>query len=136
MATLSNPSIEIDPITGVKYRVTVTVNVELAPFDMALINAGKTLTLKSSVWGEDDWFTGGDDFLFSFTSQNITGSGFYSFSEIVPYTTIDEDNSFLNYSDEIYGTISLTTNIQLPFPFRNSFPLGSIDTPVIQDATY
>jgi len=142
MATLSRPGFRLDPLTGIPYksRVTAIVDVELTPSDIAFINAGFPLTLKSSFWGDDGQFNGGDDFLFSFTPQNITASGTYTFSEVVYDATFNEDDSFFDDWDEIYNsfTLSAKTEIKLPFPFGKTLniPLGSADTSVLEGYFY
>ena len=119
MANLSSPTFQVDILTGMPndYQVTGTVNVELSPFETFLVNAGLPLHLQSNIWGEDGGFFGGggDDFLFSFTTQNITAPGTYSFSAIVPRGVLNEDDSLFNRGDEVYSKFSLVSGTNL-FP--------------------
>lgn len=155
MATLSNPNLRIDALTGIPYqsRVTATVNVELTPLDMELINSGFPVHLYSSVWGDDSKLDAdnfyGDDFLFSFTPstpQSITASGTYSFSKIVPNATLNEDNfsrdniiDRIKNIDEIYNRFTMTSTSYGTYSLgwgRGSIPrftgtVTSINTPVV-----
>ena len=118
MATLSNPTFEVDFLTGMPSdaRVIATVTVELTPFETFLVNAGLPLELQSSLWGEDDGnFDGGDDYLFSFPSQTITGAGTYTFNATVFRGVLNEDSSRFDNSDEVYNSFNLVSQTNL-FP--------------------
>lgn len=117
MATLSNPTFEIDILTGLPndYQVRGTVNVELTPFETFLVNAGLPLNLQSNLWGDDGGLNGRDDHLFSFTTQSITAPGTYSFSAIVPRGVLNEDSSFFDNRDEVYNRFSMISGSNL-FP--------------------
>jgi len=137
MASLSNPTFEIDILTGMPndYRVRGTVNVELSPFEMFLVNSGLPLQLQSNLWGNDSAFYDGDASkpdhqLFSFTSQNITAPGSYTFDAIVPRGVLDEDRLRIFFTniplrDEVYNKFSLVSG-------TNLFPLNiSTNSPTI-----
>jgi hypothetical protein len=135
MASLSNPTFQIDILTGMPndYRVSGTVNVELSPFEMFLVNSGLPLQLQSNLWGNDSAFYDGnssssDDQLFSFTSQSITAPGTYTFDAIVPRGVLNEDRLLLNWGnlpDEVYNKFSLVSG-------TNLFPLNiSTNSPTI-----
>jgi hypothetical protein len=117
MASLSNPTFEIDILTGMPndYQVKGTVNVEFTPFETFLINAGLPLQLQSQLWGNDGGNGADDDYLFSFTPQNITAPGTYSFSAIVSRGVLDEDNSLFDNRDEVYNRFNLVSGTNL-FP--------------------
>jgi hypothetical protein len=121
MANLSNPTFEVDILTGLPndYQVRGTVNVELSPFETFLVNAGLPLQLQSNIFGDDGGFLSGgaDDLLFSFTTQNITSPGTYSFSAIIPRGVLNEDNSLFNRDDEVYSKFSLVSGTNL-FPLN------------------
>lgn len=151
MATLSSPTFQIDILTGMPndYRVRGTVNVELTPFDMSLINMGLPLQLQSNLWGDDEssearsgndppiggWgyissMTGGedgkDDLLFSFTTQSITAPGTYTFEATVPRKVLNEDASLWagNNRDEVYNKFSLVSGSNLfPLNIATNSPL-------------
>jgi hypothetical protein len=151
MATLSNPTFQIDILTGMPndYRVRGTVNVELTPFEMSLINMGLPLQLQSNLWEDDESsearngndppiggfgyigkITGGedgkDDLLFSFTTQNITAPGTYTFEATVPRNVLNEDASFWagNNRDEVYNKFSLVSGSNLfPLNIATNSPL-------------
>jgi hypothetical protein len=114
MANLSNPNFQIDILTGAPtVQVTGTVNVELTPFETFLINAGLPLRLESKLWGNDGGDGSDDDDLFSFSSQNITGPGTYTFSAAIPSGTLNEDNSWNDKRDEIYNRFRLVSESNL-----------------------
>jgi hypothetical protein len=128
MASLSNPHFQVDILTGMPndYVVTGTVNVELTPFEMFLVNAGLPLQLQSDLWGDDGGFNGADDHLFSFTAQNISAPGTYSFSAIVPIGELNEDHSWFDQTDEVYNRFSMVSGSEL---FRIS--VQPINSPTI-----
>lgn len=141
MPNLSRPNFTIrpliDPLTGNSYQseVTTLVDVELTPSDMALIQSGRPLTLESSFWGDDGQFNGGDDFLFSFTPQNITQSRTYTFSQVVYSSVFNEDNSLFDDWDEIYNNFTVKSTTQFKFfGFNLTVPisLAATATPVIE----
>jgi len=127
MATLSNPTFQVDILTGMThdYRVSGTVNVELTPSEMYFIQMGFPFQLQSNIWADDTSFlalTDGssptdyghsDDLLFSFTTQNITVSGTYAFNAIVPRWLLNEDNSWAGERDEAYNRFSLVSGTSL-----------------------
>jgi hypothetical protein len=116
MATLSNPILQVDILTGSQMvTVTTTVDVTLSPFDMSLIANGLGLELRSRVWGEDSGFNGGDDNLFLLPTQTVTTGGTYTFSRSVPRAWLDEDNG----NDEIYNRFTLRSRSNI-FPFNTS----------------
>jgi hypothetical protein len=130
MATLSNPTFEIDLLTGMPGEaiVTATVNVELEPLETFLVGAGLGLELRSELRGEDRGFLNErDDRLFFFPTQNITNGGTYTFEATVSRGILNEDNSsFLDRTDEVYNNFSLVST-------SNIFPLNtSINSPIIQ----
>lgn len=117
MATLSNPTFEVDILTGMpnSYVVKGTVNVELTPFETFLVNAGLPLQLKSDLWGNDGGLNGKDDLLFSLAPQSITTPGTYSFNTTVPRGVLNEDNSLFDKRDEVYTRFNLVSGSNL-FP--------------------
>jgi len=132
MATLSNPTFQVDVLTGMPYdyHVSGTVNVELSPFEIFLIQMGLPLQLQSNIWADDTSpvalaegpspsdYGNSDDFLFSYTTQNITAPGTYAFNAIVPRWRLDEDNSWAGERDEAYNRFSLVSGSNL-FPINN-----------------
>jgi hypothetical protein len=107
------------------YQVSGTVNVELTPFETFLVNAGLPLQLQSNLWGDDGGFNGADDFLFSFTTQNITAPGTYAFNAIIPRGVLNEDSSIFDNTDEVYNRFSLVSG-------TNLFPLNvAMNSPTI-----
>ena len=117
MATLSNPTLKIDPLTGTSYRVTAKVTVQFTPQELSLINptSGRPLVnvkLESKLWGSDfgEPRLGGDDQLLTFPTANITRSATYTFSKVVSGTSLNED-SYLGDRDEIYNQFKLTSQI-------------------------
>ena len=95
-------------------RVTATIQIEIDPSVMSLIKSRTVdLTLQSNVWGIDGW--NGDDRLFNFYNQLITGGGNYTFSAIVPRSVLNEDDSWLDKRDEIAAKFSFASS-------NSSFP--------------
>jgi hypothetical protein len=128
MATLSNPTLEIDALTGETYRVTAKVNVQFTPTELYWMNPSRgrgvvSVELKSNLWGYDggDFLLGGDDNLFSFPTRKMTKSATYTFSAVVARSVLNED-SFLFNPDEIYNKFSLVSNntTKVPYRARNS----------------
>jgi hypothetical protein len=118
MATLSNPTFQVDILTGSpNVKVTGTVNVVLDQFETFLVNSGLPLRLESQLWGEDGGFNGADDLLFSFSSQNITKAGSYTFSATIPKGVLNEDNSLFDRRDEVYNKFRMVSG-------SNLFPLN------------
>jgi hypothetical protein len=130
MATLSNPTFQVDTLTGMpsEYLVWGTVTVELTPFENSLIQMGYPLHLQSNIWADDtsslalnegpspsDYANNTDDLLFSYTSLNISGPGTYRVSAIIPRWVVDEDNYWSGERDEAYNTFSLVSGSNL-FP--------------------
>jgi len=123
MATLSNPTFQVDVLTGMPYdyHVSGTVNVELSPFEIFLIQMGHPLKLQSNIWADDTSpvalaegpspsdYGNSDDFLFSYTTQDITAPGTYAFNAIVPRWRLNEDNSWAGERDEAYNRFSLVS---------------------------
>jgi hypothetical protein len=111
MATLSNPTLQVDILTGsYMARVTATVNVGIDMFDLFPFSV---IELGLSVLGKDGGFNGGDDDLLLFPKQTVNGGGLYTFSGVVPRAWLDEDNG----NDEIYSRFDLL-NRDSPFPFN------------------
>jgi hypothetical protein len=128
MANLSNPTLEIDLITGLPDQaiVTATVNVELEPFDTFLIAGGLDLELRSELKGEDGGLNGTDEGLYLFPTQNITTGGTYTFQAIVSLGTLNEDRGLFNGGDEVYNNFSLVST-------SNLFPLNTqLSSPIIE----
>jgi len=118
MASLSNPSLQIDLLTGSPtYKVTATVNVQLDPFETFLVNAGLPLQLQSKLWGNDGGLNGADDSLVSFTPQSVTRPGTYTFTANFARGTLNEDNSWFDDRDEVYSRFSLVSGSNL-FPIN------------------
>jgi hypothetical protein len=116
MASLSNPNLQIDILTGEpNVRVTGTVHVELSQFETFLVNAGLPLYLESSLWGNDGGLTGRNDHLFSLPTQQITAPGIYTFSAILPSETLNEDDGFGNRGDEVFKLFRMVSGTNL-FP--------------------
>ena len=129
MANLSNPTLQVDILTGMPdtYQLTATVNVELTSSEIcSLADCGFPLELRSDVWGDDGQFNGADDYLVSFPTQNITGPGIYTFKAVVPRGVLNEDNSMFDKTDEVYDRFSLVSK-------SNLFPINvpSVTSPVI-----
>lgn len=116
MASLSNPALQIDLLTGTSNaNVTATVSVTLDPFDTFLVNGGLTLQLASKLVGDDSGLNGGDNDLFFFPSQNITNTGIYTFQSTVSLGTLDEDSIG---RDEVFANFNLQS-------LNNTFPLNT-----------
>ncbi|WP_100902385.1 hypothetical protein [Nostoc flagelliforme] len=123
MASLSNPALQIDLLTGTSNaNVTATVRVTLDQLDTFLLSGGLTLQLSSKLVGDDSGLTGADDDLFFFPSQNITNTGIYTFQSTVSLGTLDEDNG----GDEVFANFNLKS-------LNNIFPLNtSVNSPNIE----
>jgi hypothetical protein len=131
MATLSNPTFQVDTLTGMPsdYRVWGTVTVGLTPFENSLIQMGYPLYLQSNIWADDtssialaegpspsDYRNNTDDLIFAyFANQPITGPGTYTVSAIIPRRVLDEDNYWSGERDEAYNTFYLESRSH-PFP--------------------
>jgi hypothetical protein len=137
MATLSNPTFQVDALTGMPYHYLVsgTVTVGLTPFEISLIQIGYPLELHSNIWADDTSFLAladgpspsdygnSDDLLFSYTIQNISAPGNYTVNAIVPRSLLNEDNSWAGERDEGYNRFSLVSGSNL-FP-SNSIAINS-----------
>jgi len=134
MATLSNPTFQVDALTGMPhhYLVSGTVTVGLTPFEISLIQMGFPVQLQSNIWADDtsplaltdgrspsDYGNSSDDFLFLYPTQNISAPGTYTVNAIVPRWRLDEDNSWAGERDEAYNRFSLVGG-------SNLFPLNPI----------
>jgi hypothetical protein len=120
MATLSNPTFQVDILTGSpNVTVTGTVNVVLDQFETFLINAGLPLRLESELWGNDGGLNGADDYLFTLPSQNITKAGTYTFSATIPKGILNEDNSWFDQRDEVYNKFRMVSG-------SNVFPVNVV----------
>lgn len=133
MATLSNPTLKIDPLTGTTYRVTAKVTVQFTPWELSLIDPREAIVdvqLKSTLWGYDggELNLGGDDKLFSFPIRNITKSATYTFSAEVSSSVLNED-SRVGSQDEIYNKFILVS--QSP-PTVPSVPYRARNSPIIK----
>ena len=133
MATLSNPTLTIDPLTGSTHRVTATVRVQFTPEELSDINRppverpGVSVVLKSNLWGSDlneRRDEGEDDLLLSFPNRNITRSAVYTFSTVVSTGLLNEDSRFRDL-DEIFNKFSLVSSSPSEIPDRNR------NTPII-----
>ena len=119
MATLSNPTLEIDILTGTtNYVVTAKVRVDFTPEELSLINptSGRPalpVQLKSRLWGSDigEPTLGGNDLLLTFPTRNITRSATYTFSRTVSGTVLNEDVGRVPQRDEIYNQFSLVSAV-------------------------
>jgi len=119
MATLSNPTFQVDILTGeTTVKVTGTVNVALSPFETSLVSLGLPLTLQAQLWGNDGG-AGKDDLLYSLSSQSITAPGTYTFSATLPKSVLNEDNSWHDKRDEVYSLFRMTSGTNL-FPLNVS----------------
>ncbi|MBW4456981.1 MAG: hypothetical protein KME55_32340 [Nostoc indistinguendum CM1-VF10] len=125
MATLSNPTLSIDLLTGSEPNVSVTVNVELTPFETFLLGNGLGLQLASKLVGDDGGLNGRDNDLFFFPTQNITSAGIYTFQSTVTRGTLNEDSGLFNGGDEIFANISLTSTERI-FPVNTSISSPTI----------
>lgn len=128
MATLSNPTLSIDLLTGSDPNVTATVDVAFTQLETGLISLGLNLNfqLAAKLRGEDGGLNGRDNDLFLFPTQNITIGGTYTFQSIVSYGTLDEDNGLFNERDEIYANFNLFSTEQI---FSQNVSLSS---PIIE----
>jgi hypothetical protein len=129
MATLSNPTFQVDALTGMPhhYLVSGTVTVGLTPFEISLIQMGFPVQLQSNIWADDTSplaltdghspsdYGNSDDLLFSYPIQNISAPGNYTVNAIVPRWLLDEDNSWAGERDEGYNSFSLVGGSNL-FP--------------------
>ena len=121
MATLSNPTLKIDLLTGTTYRVTAKVRVDFTPQELSWINPGSgrsglSVKLKSDLWGSDigEPALGDNDHLLTFPSRKITQSATYTFSKEVSGTVLNEDIAAartIPQQDEIYNTFKLESAI-------------------------
>jgi hypothetical protein len=119
MATLSNPTFQVDILTGVStVDVTGTVYVDLSPFETFLVNAGLPLKLQSDLWGNDGDNGADDDHLISFTPLSITAPGTYTFKATIPTGVLNEDNAWNDKRDEVYNVFRITSETNL-FPLPN-----------------
>jgi hypothetical protein len=121
MANLSNPTFQVDTLTGMPsvYHVWGTVTVELTPWEISRIQMGYPLQLQTSIWADDTSpvalaegpspgdYGSYDDLLFSYNSQNITTSGTYTVAAIIPRWVVDEDNYWWGERDEGYNKFTL-----------------------------
>jgi hypothetical protein len=117
---LRDPRLQIDLFSYTNLaRVTATVKVELSPLVRFLVQADLVdFTLKSTVWGIDSgYFGNGNDRLFNFSDQLITGEGNYTFSKFVPRSVLNEDHSWFDNRDEVAAKFTLTSS-------DNAFPLN------------
>ena len=120
MASLSNPTFQVDILTGSpNVKVTGTVNVVLSQFETSLIQLGLPLKLQSELWGNDGGFNGADDYLFTLPTQNITGSGTYTFTATIAKGILNEDNSWLDKRDEVYNRFRMVSE-------SNFFPVNVV----------
>ena len=133
MATLSNPTFQVDGVTGMPYHYLVsgTVTVGLTPFEISLIQMGFPVQLQSNIWADDTSplaltdgrspsdYGNSDDLLFSYPIQNISAPGNYTVNAIVPRWLLDEDNYWVGERDEGYNRFSLVSG-------SNLFPSNSI----------
>jgi hypothetical protein len=133
MATLSNPTFQVDALTGMPhhYLVSGTVTIGLDPFEISLIQMGYPVQLHSNIWADDTSplaladgpspsdYGNSDDLLFSYTIQNISAPGNYTVNAIVPRSLLNEDNSWAGERDEGYNRFSLVGG-------SNLFQLNSI----------
>ena len=127
MATLSNPTFQVDTLTGMPYYYLVSgsVTVGFTPSEISLIQAGFPLQLQSNIWADDTSslaltdgpspsdYGNSDDLLFSYTIQNISAPGTYTVNAIVPRWRLDEDNSWAGERDEAYNRFSLVSGSNL-----------------------
>jgi hypothetical protein len=133
MATLSNPTFQVDALTGMPhhYLVSGTVTIGLDPFEISLIQMGYPVQLHSNIWADDTSplaladgpspsdYGNSDDLLFSYPIQNISAPGNYTVNAIVPRSLLNEDNSWAGERDEGYNRFSLVGG-------SNLFQLNSI----------
>ena len=129
MATLSNPTFQVDALTGMPYHYLVsgTITVGLTPFEISLIQMGFPVQLQSNIWADDTSplaltdghspsdYGNSDDLLFSYPSLNISAPGNYTVNAIVPRWLLDEDNFWAGERDEGYNRFSLVGGSNL-FP--------------------
>jgi hypothetical protein len=137
MATLSNPTFQVDALTGMPnhYLVSGTVTVGLTPFEVSLIQMGFPLQLQTDIWADDtsplaltegpsksDYIRNYDDLLFLYPTQNISAPGTYTVNAIVRREYLDEDNYWAGERDEAYNKFSLVTGNP-----SNLFPSNRIE---------
>ncbi|MBD2246290.1 hypothetical protein H6G96_37285 [Nostoc sp. FACHB-892] len=117
MASLSNPTLQIDLLTGSDPNVTATVNVTLTPFENFVVSQGLVnLQLAVKLVGEDgNFFNGGNDDLYFFPTKNFTNAGINTFQALVSLGTLDEDIG----NDEIFANFTLQSTEQA-FPVNTS----------------
>jgi hypothetical protein len=117
MPTLSNPTLDIDILTGTtNYLVTAKVRVDFTSRELSRINPpsgepGISVQLRSQLWGSDrgEPTLGDNDQLLTFPTRNITRSQTYIFSRVVSGTVLNEDIGRLPERDEIYNTFRLVS---------------------------
>jgi hypothetical protein len=113
MAILSKPKLQVDILTGSGMAtVTTTVNVEVHPTDWLIPGFGfPSITLEANIMGEDGHL---DDNLLSFSNQQVTQSGLYTFSTTVPTVWLNED---VIGGDEIYSKFKVVNHTNPWSPF-------------------
>lgn len=107
MATLSNPTLQIDILTNPGMAtVTTTVNVQVYPDDWLIPGFGSpSVTLRTKIMGEDGYW---DQNLLSFSDRQVTRSGLYTFSTTVPSSWLNED---IMDGDEIYTNFKVINHV-------------------------
>ena len=115
MPVLSSPTLSLTLVAGTS-NVKVAASVKVS-FDDPEETLMKLLSLKYKlrcrIYGEDGFFNGPDDSLFSIASKTITGDGTYKFAKTVNRSSLDED---WEGNDEIYAKFSgQTTSASFPF---------------------
>jgi hypothetical protein len=129
MATLSNPTFQVDTLTGMPsdYRVWGTVTVELTPFENSLIQMGYPLYLQSNIWADDtssialaegpspsDYRNNTDDLLFSYTNQTLPDQGL---TELVQLSLVGFSmKTTTGRARGMRHTIRLPSKRKQPFP--------------------
>ena len=130
MATLSDPTFEIDLLTGMPgmANVSATVTVGLEPVETFLTSVGLSFQLSSEIRGEDGGLNGTDENLFYFPSQNITSGGTYTFEATVTLGTLNEDRGLFNEGDEVYNRFGLESRGSTLFSSFNT----QLSSPIIE----
>ncbi len=111
MASISNPSINIvENLPAKRVRVDVTCRVNFTEFELFNMQHGVRYRLTCKLLGDDPIF---DDSLFNYPNPKIFPDATPSrvenvlFSATMPSSTLNEDDSIFDNTDEVYAALTL-----------------------------